>query len=102
MNDRLLSSLPRNLLGRRTPVSPLLCYGPRCPHARRPIAEITCFKCGNKGHCQANCPDNATPPTSTPATGTALSAYLVEALEEVEELDDSERILVPSGVTGAW
>lgn len=72
------------------------------PRARRPIAKITCFKCGNKGHYQANCPNNATPPTSTLTTGTASSAYLVEALEEVEESDDSERILVPSGVTGAW
>jgi len=37
-------------------------------HNRRPISEITCFKCQKKGHYKADCPDN------TPAAATAIDA----------------------------
>ncbi|KAF8528449.1 hypothetical protein BU17DRAFT_38317 [Hysterangium stoloniferum] len=28
------------------------------PKPRTPLSDITCFKCGKKGHYQSNCPDN--------------------------------------------
>jgi hypothetical protein len=43
--------------------------------ARRPIEQITCYKCGNKGHYQVNCPELKKAATeSAPATAaTALA-----------------------------
>jgi hypothetical protein len=37
-----------------------------CDRPKRSLADITCFKCGNKGHYQANCPTNPAPPCAPP------------------------------------
>lgn len=57
------------------------------PRARRPIEQITCFKCGQKGHYQANCPTaTTTTSTSTAVVPTNASASTAYYTEEVDDL----------------
>jgi hypothetical protein len=46
---------------------------------RRPLALITCFSCGNKGHYQRDCPSKS--------TSTATAAASIEELESDDEVE---------------
>ncbi|KAH9941387.1 gag-polypeptide of LTR copia-type-domain-containing protein [Amylocystis lapponica] len=58
---------------------------------RRPLSTITCFKCNQKGHYQANCPLNTAPAAPAPAAAQqAQTAYAGEGeiVEDVAYLED--------------
>ena len=82
---------PKSAVPRDPGVAAAILSSEKPARARRPIAEITCFKCGKKGHYQMNCPESESAPA--PAAGMASTAVLA---------DDLDEILMPSGVTGAW
>ncbi|KAJ3997624.1 hypothetical protein F5050DRAFT_1750873 [Lentinula boryana] len=42
--------------------------------ARRPVSEITCFRCGKRGHIQAHCREPAPAPADASTTLMAMSS----------------------------
>ena len=65
--------------------------GGRCQNTGHSLAHITCYKCGQKGHFQANCPNHSaslSQPSSTNDTHAAHTAFYVDDLEEQSESEN--------------